>query len=173
MTEAAPLVVTANWGDPTVFGIDGYRAKGGYEGLRRAVGMSSAELIELVKASGLRGRGGAGFPTGVKWSFVPQGTGKPTYVVANFDESGQRSRRAAPPRGRRRRRGRGRGRAPGADAPRRRPRRAAVAAGEHRRHPRRGDRRTAIAFGPFMIAGALLAVFVAEPVARWYTEVVL
>ena len=40
-----------------------------------------------MKASGLRGRGGAGFPTGTKWSFVPQDTGKPTYVVVNFDES--------------------------------------------------------------------------------------
>jgi NADH-quinone oxidoreductase subunit F len=44
-------------------------------------------VIDVVKASGLRGRGGAGFPAGVKWSFVPQDTGKPTYVVANFDES--------------------------------------------------------------------------------------
>jgi NADH-quinone oxidoreductase subunit F len=49
--------------------------------------MSPADVIDTVKTSGLRGRGGAGFPTGVKWSFVPQDTGKPTYVVANFDES--------------------------------------------------------------------------------------
>jgi NADH-quinone oxidoreductase subunit F len=49
--------------------------------------MTPGEVIDVVKASGLRGRGGAGFPTGVKWSFVPQDTGKPTYVVANFDES--------------------------------------------------------------------------------------
>ena len=82
-----PKIITANWGNDDVFGIDGYVANGGYEGLRTALGMAPADVIDVVKASGLRGRGGAGFPTGVKWSFVPQGTGKPTYVVANFDES--------------------------------------------------------------------------------------
>jgi NADH-quinone oxidoreductase subunit F len=80
-------VITANWGNPDVRALDGYRGNGGYEALRTVLGMASADVIELVKASGLRGRGGAGFPTGVKWSFVPQDTGKPTYVVANFDES--------------------------------------------------------------------------------------
>jgi NADH-quinone oxidoreductase subunit F len=85
--ETITKVITANWGDPDVVPIDGYRARGGYQGLRAALGMTSAEVIDTVKASGLRGRGGAGFPTGVKWSFVPQDTGKPTYVVSNFDES--------------------------------------------------------------------------------------
>ena len=80
-------IITANWGDPDVVGIGGYVAAGGYESLRTALGMTKADLIDVVKASGLRGRGGAGFPTGVKWSFVPQDTGKPTYAVANFDES--------------------------------------------------------------------------------------
>jgi NADH-quinone oxidoreductase subunit F len=83
----ATRIITANWDDPNAAGIDGYVANGGYEGLKKALAMSSAEVIDLVKASGLRGRGGAGFPTGVKWSFVPQNTGKPTYVVSNFDES--------------------------------------------------------------------------------------
>jgi NADH-quinone oxidoreductase subunit F len=82
----AGTVITADWGNPDVIPYDGYVARGGYDGLRAALGMTSAEVIEVVKESGLRGRGGAGFPTGVKWSFVPQGD-KPTYVVANFDES--------------------------------------------------------------------------------------
>jgi NADH-quinone oxidoreductase subunit F len=79
--------LTRDWDDPSVVGIEGYRSKGGYEALRNALGMEAAAIIEQVKASGLRGRGGAGFPTGVKWSFVPRDTGKPTYVVVNFDES--------------------------------------------------------------------------------------
>jgi NADH-quinone oxidoreductase subunit F len=83
----SPRILTANWGDPSVVPVDGYVARGGYDGLRRALGMKPAELIDEMKASGLRGRGGAGFPTGVKWSFVPQDTGKPTYTVCNFDES--------------------------------------------------------------------------------------
>jgi NADH-quinone oxidoreductase subunit F len=64
----------------------GYLRTGGYAGLRAALDIGPADLIDLVKASGLRGRGGAGFPTGVKWSFVPQDTGKPIYLVINADE---------------------------------------------------------------------------------------
>ena len=79
--------LTRDWEDPRVIGIDGYRAKGGYEALKNALDMEPAAIIDMVKASGLRGRGGAGFPTGTKWSFVPTNTGKPTYVVVNFDES--------------------------------------------------------------------------------------
>jgi NADH-quinone oxidoreductase subunit F len=80
-------ILTERWGDPSVIGLGGYVAAGGYTGLRHALGMTSGDVIEVVKASQLRGRGGAGFPTGLKWSFVPQETGKPTYVVVNFDES--------------------------------------------------------------------------------------
>lgn len=66
--------------------LDGYLKRGGYEGLKKALGMDTKSIIEEVKASGLRGRGGAGFPCGLKWSFVPLDTGKPTYVVCNADE---------------------------------------------------------------------------------------
>jgi NADH-quinone oxidoreductase subunit F len=79
--------LTRHWDEPAAIGVDGYVERGGYEGLRRALAMAPTDLIELVKASGLRGRGGAGFPTGMKWGFVPMDTGKPTYVVVNFDES--------------------------------------------------------------------------------------
>jgi NADH-quinone oxidoreductase subunit F len=79
--------LTRHWSNPDVIAIDGYVAAGGYAGLRAALDMTDAEIVEVVKASGLRGRGGAGFPTGMKWGFVPRDTGKPTYVVVNFDES--------------------------------------------------------------------------------------
>jgi NADH-quinone oxidoreductase subunit F len=79
--------LTRNWDNGDAVGVQGYLAAGGYAGLRTAVGMSDADIVEVVKASGLRGRGGAGFPTGMKWGFVPRDTGKPTYVVVNFDES--------------------------------------------------------------------------------------
>ncbi|HEX9123690.1 MAG TPA: NADH-quinone oxidoreductase subunit NuoF [Actinomycetota bacterium] len=82
-----PIVLTGRWGEPDTVWMDRYLETGGYRGLRKALKMTPAEVIEEVKASGLRGRGGAGFPTGVKWSFVPQDTGKPTYLVVNFDES--------------------------------------------------------------------------------------
>jgi NADH-quinone oxidoreductase subunit F len=80
-------ILTAWWGEPETVWITRYIQTGGYKGLRKALKMTPQEVIDEVKASGLRGRGGAGFPTGVKWSFVPQDTGKPTYLVANFDES--------------------------------------------------------------------------------------
>jgi NADH-quinone oxidoreductase subunit F len=79
--------LTRNWADPGVVSLAGYEAKGGYDGFRRALEIPGADVIQVVKDSGLRGRGGAGFPAGVKWSFVPQDTGKPTYVAVNFDES--------------------------------------------------------------------------------------
>ncbi len=80
-------IITARWDDPEAVFLDGYLKTGGYRALTKALETSPGEVIEEVKTSGLRGRGGAGFPTGVKWSFVPQDTGKPTYVVVNFDES--------------------------------------------------------------------------------------
>ncbi len=65
-----------------------YRAHGGYQALAKALaGLKPAEVTDLVKRSGLRGRGGAGFPCGVKWGFIPRDAGKPTYLVCNGDES--------------------------------------------------------------------------------------
>jgi NADH-quinone oxidoreductase subunit F len=64
-----------------------YRRLGGYSGLEKALARTPAEVIEEVKASGVRGRGGAGFPAGVKWGFVPRDTAKPKYMICNADES--------------------------------------------------------------------------------------
>ncbi len=64
-----------------------YQDTGGYKSLKKALGMSQDDVINEVKASALRGRGGAGFPTGMKWSFVPRQSPKPKYVVCNADES--------------------------------------------------------------------------------------
>jgi NADH-quinone oxidoreductase subunit F len=68
--------------------LEGYRKAGGYQGLRRALGLSPQEVQELVQRSSLRGRGGAGFPTGQKWSVVPMGpeARRPKYLVVNADE---------------------------------------------------------------------------------------
>ncbi len=73
---------------PNLTALDTYRRGGGYEALGEVLGKKPPdECIEIVKASGLRGRGGAGFPTGLKWSFVPKQTPKPKYLVCNADES--------------------------------------------------------------------------------------
>jgi len=80
-------VLTRNVGKPEALTLEGYRKAGGYQALAKALKMEPAAVIEEVKASGLRGRGGAGFPTGMKWGFVPQGGDKPKYLVANADES--------------------------------------------------------------------------------------
>jgi NADH-quinone oxidoreductase subunit F len=64
-----------------------YEQAGGYEELRRALSMDGDALIDIVKASGIRGRGGAGFPTGMKMGFIPKGGDKPIYLVCNADES--------------------------------------------------------------------------------------
>ncbi len=80
-------VLTRNRDNPEALTVAGYRAAGGYQALAKGLKMEAAEIIEVVKASGLRGRGGAGFPAGLKWSFVPKETDKPKYLVCNADES--------------------------------------------------------------------------------------
>ncbi|MEI6686603.1 MAG: NADH-quinone oxidoreductase subunit F, partial [Planctomycetota bacterium] len=68
--------------------IDSYIADGGYLGLKKVLkDMAPAQVIDLVKASGLRGRGGAGFPTGLKWTFLPKDHPGPIYLCINADES--------------------------------------------------------------------------------------
>ena len=64
-----------------------YEQHDGYQGLRNALAMPPADLVQLTKDSGLRGRGGAGFPTGMKWGFLPKPDGGPRYLVVNADES--------------------------------------------------------------------------------------
>jgi NADH-quinone oxidoreductase subunit F len=72
---------------PDLHKIDVYEANGGYEMLRKALGMSPVEVTDEVKKSNLRGRGGACFPTGLKWTFMPKQTDKPKYLCINGDES--------------------------------------------------------------------------------------
>ena len=67
--------------------LSSYLERGGYKALQKAVKMDTEEIIEIIKRSGLRGRGGAGFPTGMKWSFIPQEIDKPIYLCCNADES--------------------------------------------------------------------------------------
>ena len=64
-----------------------YRKHGGYEAAEKALKMKPEEILEEVKTSGLRGRGGAGFPTGMKWSFLAKPEGVPRHLVVNADES--------------------------------------------------------------------------------------
>ena len=66
---------------------DTYRKNGGYAAVEKAFKMSPADIVEEVKKSGLRGRGGAGFPTGMKWSFIAKPEGVPRHLVCNADES--------------------------------------------------------------------------------------
>jgi NADH-quinone oxidoreductase subunit F len=74
--------------DPDYINIDAYMKAGGYETAKKALkDKTPQECIDLVKESGLRGRGGAGFPTGMKWGFLPKDSDKPTYIVVNADES--------------------------------------------------------------------------------------
>jgi NADH-quinone oxidoreductase subunit F len=73
--------------EPNSFTLDSYLKHQGYEALKKALTMTPDAIIDAVKASGLRGRGGAGFPTGMKWQFVDKKVNKPRYICCNADES--------------------------------------------------------------------------------------
>jgi NADH-quinone oxidoreductase subunit F len=80
-------VLSRYWDEPESWTLDTYRRHDGYEGLQKALRTDPDAVISTIKEAGLRGRGGAGFPTGMKWSFIPQGDDKPHYLVVNADES--------------------------------------------------------------------------------------
>jgi len=85
--ERETPVLSRGWGDPASRSLEGWKSMGGYQGLAKALEIGREAVIEEVKASGLRGRGGAGFPTGVKWSFMPKEKKGPHYLCCNADES--------------------------------------------------------------------------------------
>ena len=87
MTDMLTPVLTDNWDDERAWTLASYEARGGYAGVDAAFAMEPDAVIEAVKESGLRGRGGAGFPTGMKWGFIPQDNPRPKYLVVNADES--------------------------------------------------------------------------------------
>jgi len=80
-------VLTRYIGEPNSHTLAFYEQKGGYQALKKALGMAPDAVVDAVKASGLRGRGGAGFPTGMKWQFVDKKSPKPKYICCNADES--------------------------------------------------------------------------------------
>jgi len=83
---AQSRILTEHLGDPSFATLDGYRAKGGYRALEKALGMGRDAIVEEVKKSNLRGLGGAGFPCGVKWGFMPRQSERPSCLVVNADE---------------------------------------------------------------------------------------
>ncbi len=92
MVDLLTPVLSDDWDTEQPWKLSSYTSRGGYSALDKAFAMAPDDVIAAVKDSGLRGRGGAGFPTGMKWSFIPQGAGpdgtiKPHYLVVNADES--------------------------------------------------------------------------------------
>ena len=87
MATTLTPVLTDRWANERSWTLDAYRAAGGYQALATALAMAPGDVLAAVKESGLRGRGGAGFPTGMKWGFLPAPDGGPRYLVVNADES--------------------------------------------------------------------------------------
>jgi len=86
-TDTLTPVLTDNWDQDRSWTLAAYEERGGYGALKKALAMRPDDVITAVKDSGLRGRGGAGFPTGMKWSFIPQDNPNPKYLVVTADES--------------------------------------------------------------------------------------
>lgn len=90
MNASIPKILTGNWGIENAHTLPVAKSRGAYSRLQKVFGMTPAQVTDVVKNSGLRGRGGAGFPTGMKWTFVPPAEkrkGKPVYLLCNADES--------------------------------------------------------------------------------------
>ncbi|HET7173070.1 MAG TPA: NADH-quinone oxidoreductase subunit NuoF [Nocardioidaceae bacterium] len=87
MTDTLTPVLSVNFDQERAWTLAAYEAQDGYSALRKALQQQPADIISAVKDSGLRGRGGAGFPTGMKWGFLPPPSDKPRYLVVNADES--------------------------------------------------------------------------------------
>jgi NADH-quinone oxidoreductase subunit F len=87
VTDTLTPVLTDNWDQERSWTLSAYEQRGGYSALKKALAMKPEDVVTAVKDSGLRGRGGAGFPTGMKWSFIPQDNPNPKYLVVNADES--------------------------------------------------------------------------------------
>ncbi|HEX7535894.1 MAG TPA: NADH-quinone oxidoreductase subunit NuoF [Dermatophilaceae bacterium] len=85
-TELTPIL-TRFWDDPQSWTLATYERHDGYKALKKALTIPPADLVQMTKDSGMRGRGGAGFPTGMKWGFLPAPDGGPRYLVVNADES--------------------------------------------------------------------------------------
>jgi NADH-quinone oxidoreductase subunit F len=88
--QPSPLetrILSRRFGLANSASLDTYLATDGFKAFRKARGMTPEQIIDEIKASSLRGRGGAGFPTGLKWSFVPRTSPKPKYIIINADES--------------------------------------------------------------------------------------
>ncbi len=81
-----PNILTKNYGNAESWTLAAYEKAGGYQSLRKAIGMEPAKIVDEVKAANIRGRGGAGFPAGVKWGFLKPNPPKPNYLVINADE---------------------------------------------------------------------------------------